>query len=845
MTYVVVGILTGLQVTTWFGWFIVEIIIHSLNRDASVGSYQQMLSEQSMQIYQYQGVIMGGTLAALHLAASVKTRASRVASFTVQMFGFLAWFWELYFIIPTFYSHSNINNLFCSANVQANGLAQASPGLGLYVPELSVCRLAIAVASFAVIMEAWQGLIVVYSFCQMFIAPRLEDGTRKEVIEEDDAEVATVVAANPAGYEVVNSRVRSYSSFSLILTAFSLLGYAIFMYSMIDVVYHTAFQINFNFSQYGSSNLTQLGDFIISVNFRQLSLTLVFALAASSYAAFRHNRGIQAGALFLTGVTMLQWWSFIIFSGRFLHQYQYSAAVATDGLQTAGYPVLSAQKAMYAGACIILAGETLRFFVLIGRYFAYVPVTRNNVIPTYIRGAFATANAIPVMLFWFEVAVTLAWWVLQFVDESMSGIFWDVPGSVGSNAYPQYVPIQNVVSETLFIWQTMYLLAVFLPELFSERTKTLASKQAALSVNIVIMSAYFLLSWPWAYAGSHKNGGYWESGQIYPVLPTVFPGGITIVGFCNQASQNTGHDICYLMQGASILSFISGLGYVLLAIWQLVRILTILPTPGQVATMDGTVVDALPPTVPIQKALGWQSALLLIGLLIWALTAIDAGSGYYGWLAWTFGQLPSSPGWQDPALSPLSLTSTWQTILSYTYSVAFGDIVIIGFTVWAASEMAANPVVANWHAWRTLVTGLSGLLFSFFLPQFILVCRFVNWGGLGKIGQGIAAGFIIMCIGDFLLYICALSAQRSPLIALPAAINNTSQPVQQGKFNNEQRMNEVVVDTTKPGNPVVGNTAGQANPAYGNQYASGTEPTVTTAEPVPTRDYSGNQRVPT
>jgi hypothetical protein len=163
MTYVVVGFLTALQVITWFGWFIAEIIIHSLHRDATVGSYQQMLSQQSMQIYQYEGVIMAGTLAALHLAASVKTRAARVASFVVQMFAFLAWFWELYFIIPTFYSHSNTANLFCSASTAPtipSPLGGVLPLLS-YEPEISICRLAMAVASFAVIMQALEGLILV------------------------------------------------------------------------------------------------------------------------------------------------------------------------------------------------------------------------------------------------------------------------------------------------------------------------------------------------------------------------------------------------------------------------------------------------------------------------------------------------------------------------------------------------------------------------------------------------------------------------------------------------------------------------------------------------------------
>jgi hypothetical protein len=114
-------------------------------------------------------------------------------------------------------------------------------------------------------------------------------------------------------------------------------------------------------------------------------------------------------------------------------------------------------------------------------------------------------------LFWFKVATTIAWWVLQFVSESDSGIWNAISGNghnpLGVGAGVAYnVPLQNVVSETLFIWQTMYILAVFIPELFSERTKTLASKQASLSINLVIISAYFLLSWPWAYAGGHRNG---------------------------------------------------------------------------------------------------------------------------------------------------------------------------------------------------------------------------------------------------------------------------------------------------------------------------------------------------
>ena len=685
-------------------------------------------------------------------------------------------------------------------------------------------------------MQFVQGLILLYSFAQIFIAPRLEDGTRKEIIEEDDAEVATVVAANPAGYSLINQRVGLFSYLSLFCVLTSLVGYALFMYSLIDVVYNNTFNIGANYSSYVSANLIQLGDFVLSVNFRQLSLTLVFALAASAYAAFRHNRGIQAGALLLTTITTLQWWSLIIFSGRYLRQWQYAADPAFGSaafpFEFTYYPALNAQRAMYAGACVILAGETFRTFFLLGRYFSYVPVTRNNVIPTYIRGAFATANPIPVLLFWFEALTIFAWWVLQFVAESEKGIFNNVSGkSTAQNAgVPYNVPVMNVVTETLFIWQTMYFLAIFIPELFSERTKTLASKQASLAVNVVIMSAYFLLSWPWSYAGGHK-GGYIRDGSFisFGTFSTF------TVDVCSDSVSNYGSDECRLLTGASILSFISGLGFVLLFLYQIGSILVKLPHPGQVATIDGTVVDALPPTVGVQKSMGWMVWLMLSGLLIWALTAIDTGSGYNGWAAYTFGQLPSTPG---------VTYQLFRLLLAYTYSIAFADIILLAFLVWAASEMASNPVVANWHAWRTLVTGIAAMLFTFLVPQFILVCRYINWNypySLNRDEKAIAAGFIIMCIGEWFLYANALIAQRSPLIALPAAINNTTMPV-----NKTTELQNVVV--TQPGQavgvPVVGNTAGTMG-TYGqpNQYGH-TETTVTTADPVPTREYSGNQVPP-
>jgi len=280
--------------------------------------------------------------------------------------------------------------------------------------------------------------------------------------------------------------------------------------------------------------------------------------------------------------------------------------------------------------------------------------------------------------------------------------------------------------------------------------------------------------------------------------------------------------MCPIAQGAAILAVISGAGFVLLAIWQLLRILTILPTPSQVPTIDGTVVAALPPTTPMQKALGWNCSLIIIGLLIWALAAIDSGSGYNGFASFTNGQLISTPYYAALG-GPVP-----DQFLGYTYSTVFGHLVILGFTVWSASELASNAVVANWTMWRFLVLGLSGILFSFFVPFFIMVCRFINWPGTnwgtsGATESAMAAGMLIMCIGDFTLYFSALAVLRSPLIALPAAINNTTQPAL--KQAGGVPLQSVVV--TQPG--VATNVGG---------YAPSEPTVVTTALP---DQYSGDQ----
>lgn len=837
--YAPVAALTAAQVIIWAAWFIVEIIIHCLDSDYNDGSWTQTLAEQSMHIFMYQGVILAGTLAALHLATSVKTRASRVSSFIVQLFGWLAWFYQLYFIISVFRDADSGENFFCGA-----GNTNPMGAISNLVNPVSVCRLARAAAAFSVIHQFIQTFITGYALIAAIVPPHLEDGTRKEIIEEDDAEVDTVVSANPNAYSHINHSIKALSLMNLGLVLLSLTGYAILMFSMIQVFRERAIvQTTFGTTAVISQTWNILGDFVLSWNFRQLSLSLALALGVSSYAAFRHNRGIQAGALFLTVMTLMQWWSLIIYSGRYLTQYSLDTPVFGGG----DYVSKRAQEAMYAGMCLILAGETIRAPILLARYYQYVPVTRNNIIPTYVRGAFATSSWVPIVLFIAASIATFAWWIIEWISQSDYGIFEDTPNRI---------PVVHVVTDTMFIFQTIFLAAVFIPEFFSERTKTLASKQSALGVNIVVHCAWFLLVWPWAYATMHRTG-YWQGGfgnyaasAFWGNDPVADPtGSEDNFGFCE--SGTWGGMKCELAQGAGILAAITGGCYLLLAIWQIARILTMLPTPGQVATVDGTVVDALPPTVGEQKSLGWMAWLTAIGVVIWALASIDYGSGYFGFISYTFNQLPviNNVAQESYTLGTNVYGSLMpRPIFAYTYSVSFNYLVILGFAVWAANELAGNPVVANWHAWRMMVTGLTGLLLTFSIPMLIFVCRYINWSTyeLDSLGYACAAGIIIAALGNLFWYASAIIAQTSPLIALPAAINNTAQQQLPAKDVGLQQV--VVSDPNKIGN-LPQNQLPTQHGAYSDHQH--TETTVVSANPhdhhhstVPqSREYS-QQAVP-
>lgn len=837
--YAPVAALTAAQVIIWAAWFIVEIIIHCLDSDYNDGSWTQTLAEQSMHIFMYQGVILAGTLAALHLATSVKTRASRVSSFIIQLFGWLAWFYQLYFIISVFRDSDSGENFFCGA-----GNTNPMGAIANLVNPVSVCRLARAAAAFSVIHQFIQTFITGYALIAAIVPPHLEDGTRKEIIEEDDAEVDTVVSANPNAYSHINHSIKALSLMNLGLVLLSLTGYAILMFSMIQVFRERAIvQTTFGTSAVISQTWNILGDFVLSWNFRQLSLSLALALGVSSYAAFRHNRGIQAGALFLTVMTLMQWWSLIIYSGRYLTQYSLDTQVSGGG----DYVSKRAQEAMYAGMCLILAGETIRAPILLARYYQYVPVTRNNIIPTYVRGAFATSSWVPLVLFIAASIATFAWWIIEWISQSDYGIFEDTPNRI---------PVVHVVTDTMFIFQTIFLAAVFIPEFFSERTKTLASKQSALGVNIVVHCAWFLLVWPWAYATMHRTG-YWQGGfgnyaasAFWGNDPVTDPtGSADNYGFCE--SGTWGGMKCELAQGAGILAAITGGCYLLLAIWQIARILTMLPTPGQVATVDGTIVDALPPTVGEQKSLGWMAWLTAIGVVIWALASIDYGSGYFGFISYTFNQLPviNNVAQESYTLGTNVYGSLMpRPIYAYTYSVSFNYLVILGFAVWAANELAGNPVVANWHAWRMMVTGLTGLLLTFSIPMLIFVCRYINWSTyeLDSLGYACAAGIIIAALGNLFWYASALVAQTSPLIALPAAINNTAQQQLPAKDVGLQQV--VVSDPNKIGN-LPQNQLPTQHGAYSDHQH--TETTVVSANPhdhhhstVPqSREYS-QQAVP-
>lgn len=396
----VLGILSAYLAAVWLGWFIVEVIIHSVERQFADFSMVQPLSTITLQLFMYAMLLSAASLGTAWLADFKRTQAARTAAFFVTTFSVFAWLWELWFIIPAFRGSSHPTNTWCNGFVNAAG--------DIITPDTRFCRLARATGAFAVGAEFGLFLLHAWSLAR-FVITRESDipyptpglststyaanpvvntnapntvgtgattvaGTATPVYpadvktlyltEPDDIEQLRIVAAKPTVYDSYRRRMKGLSSASLTLACLSLAGFIIITCAYIKIARETGITGATNFVLGG-----EFGDPVLNTSWWPLVLTLGLSLGMSSYAAFRWNRGIQGAAFLITLISALQWSSFFIYAARRLGDRADTSLFAVIGST-------DAQRAAVAGIGLILICEVARAIVLFLRYRTYMPITQ-------------------------------------------------------------------------------------------------------------------------------------------------------------------------------------------------------------------------------------------------------------------------------------------------------------------------------------------------------------------------------------------------------------------------------------------------------------------------------------
>ena len=393
--------------STWcflafFAWFIVEIITHSYSDILNVnniGNQPLPLAEQSMQLFMYTTLLTLACLAAQWYADFTRTRASRHMAAAVATFTVFAWFWNLWFVIPAFKGKNDGLNLYCNGTLTYLGrwcdLFKAAAALSVTLEFGMFCTWLwslfylgtlrtpeIPIPTQATILAPHHSLVAASESG----AHNADVAWNTELTEPDDLEQLKIAANNPATHAPITNRLSVLGHFTSFLTALSVIGWIVLCCALIDIardvgLYGWSTQDQPGFSDLNTSNglLTpafsstdRLGDPIVQANWYWLTLTLGTSIAISSYSSFRRNRAVIGGAMLVSFLSALQWFSLFIYMARRVHQ---ETSAHNDAISWL-YNAKNSQYTEVAGAGLIAVAEIIRALILFFRYMTYMLVTK-------------------------------------------------------------------------------------------------------------------------------------------------------------------------------------------------------------------------------------------------------------------------------------------------------------------------------------------------------------------------------------------------------------------------------------------------------------------------------------
>ena len=871
--------LSTFAVLSFLGWFLVEIISHSYSDIVATANNGLVFNEISLQLFMYTSLLLFVCLASSWYADFTRTRASRNMSLTASTFTVFAWMYNLFFVIPAFRRTYDGTNLFCDGGLAYN---------------TRWCDINRAAAAFCVMMEFTMFLtwIVDLTYWLTLRTPDIPIPTKAtilaphhslvdasesgahdadvpwntELTEPDDLELMKITANNPSAFAPITQRVAIMGHVSSFFTFTSMIGWLILTCALIDVARVVGLQgwqttedeaytsqngVNSNQYQPTFSGQNRLGDPIVQANWYWLTLTLGLSLCASSYCSFRRNRGVTGGALMLTILSMLQWFSFFIYMCRRVDkQDSFNSEHPISSIDNARH----SQYAEVAGAGIIVASELLRIFVLYFRYMTYMMVTKldhdrvhvpSHVdAPTVVQAERDTYNPNYANSYAGTNAANPQDYTTAHQQHNHhAATEVNVPGPAYDNAdADMYVPSYNmgvfhgssIGFRAFFVLQVLTMLGWWVMQVVQECDSNIfvpygynpesANVQSGLSTyeapdRSYYYNEYMFLLTSVLVLGAWLPAFYAErEASVSAALSSMYTSALMVCGFfllvwsfsyesiygwgtlySDICTQRLGQ-YCNMTQAAGIFALISAFWLLCLFVHSIIRLAE---RRAMITVYERSV----------QNIASHVAPLIVAAICIWSFTTL-----YYGlYSTGVVSQLRTLYGANDKPIRDYFATQAFLTFATCSAAVWFG--------------VYASKLLYAWQswAWRMVSFFSSMLAAAFLIPLVIYAARFIYNGALSDSDLTLASAIIILCAGT-LFYFAAFTflIHTSFYAAGPAgaALPPTGMAVKNG--------NQYASDKSQYGARDLEAGGAAAAPGYNRatQYQTTTTTATNTAEPV-------------
>lgn len=855
--------LSTIQTICFIGWFVVEVIAHSLSGQSDSWSFL----ETSNQLFMYTSLLAFANIAACWYADFIRTRASRAAAFTVTTFTTFAWIYNLWFVIPAFRDSTDASNGYCNGTL--------SP-----VDTGRFCDLYRAASAFSTIMAATMFVAWCYTLVLWFssITPEIPIPTeatilapqrslvaaqqsgahnadvnwRTELTEPDDLELIKIAANSPQAHHHILRRINMTSYMSSAFTALSVIGWIVLTCSLIDPA-----------REYGlaawdttPANVNRLGDPIVSRNWYWLTASLGMALALSSNASYRRNRGVIGAAWLVSSLSCLQWFSLFVYSARRVHLQSDNTNTPLSDIGTA----TNSQYAEVAGIGLIAVSETLRAAIMFARYMTYMLVTKldhdrvhvpshvdaptvlaverdaynpnyagayngNSVeavrgnqnttrvpaqevmvagpsydprdqdlyVPSYNMSIFHGSSKAFKVIFGLQAITLVTWFLLQLVLQSYDGLFSNYTTASSVFNVASNYDRSYYFTEIMFLLSTTLVLAAYIPAFHAEREMSVASAASSFYASTLSTLGFFLLVWPFAYETCYGQGTLYR-----------------------EVCDNGRDSYCRMTQAAGILALINAAWLFFNMVHSIYRLAE---RRAHISVMERSIHNL--PTI--------VASLIPIGMAIWAFTTL-----YHGlWTSGVLAQMQSIGGYaqlNNYAANPVEAYFASQAFLIWSSVTAS---VVIG--------VYASKLVYAWQswAWRSASFFASMLPAAFLVPLIITAARAIHLYDLSTSVLALCCGIIILSSASTFYFACypfmihtAFYAAGPTGAAIPpngSALNSKHEYIQKHEHGLVKDLESGAVAGSYEKNGVYdARSAPAVNPRTGDVALSMTEMPVTT-----------------